>query len=168
MVSRMSRSSSTKRTHSFGTDAEVMRLRLSVRGTSLRIRLDGGDGQLDRKGGTGPHLARDANGASVGLDDLSRDVQPEPEAAVRPRGNGAFEAIEDSPKLVRFDSDSVVLHLEDGELAQALDPELDGATGSVLGSVAQQAGDDLFDAKLVPAAEHRPIGRQLQPARCRE
>src|SRR6266481_3201691 len=117
MVSRMSRSSSTSKRLLFGSDAEVMRRRLSRRETSLGIHLDGEYGQLDREGRSGAEGARDADDSSVGLDDLAGDVQPEPEAAVRARRYGSFEAVENSPELVLLDSDSVVANAEYGQLA---------------------------------------------------
>src|SRR5437588_11929930 len=67
-------------------------------------------GELDRERRADPALADDGDRSPVGFDDLVRDVEPEPEPAVRSARDGLFVALEDPLRVFGRYPDSRVAH----------------------------------------------------------
>jgi hypothetical protein len=64
--------------------------------------------QLDRERGAGARLALDADRSAMRLDDLARDVQPEPEPTTLARRLRLLVAVEDPLDVLGGDADPVI------------------------------------------------------------
>lgn len=88
--------------------------------------------------------------AAVRFHDLAADVEAEPEAVDIPRLLGALEPLENLPYVFRIDADTVILNLEQGELAALPGLNVNGLAATVANRVGKKVDDDLLDAVAVP------------------
>src|SRR5581483_6075797 len=103
--------------------------------------------------------ARERDRAAHGVDDLLRDPEPEPEAAVVARGDGALEAAEEAGLVLRRDPDAVVPDDEARGPLDAVELDLDRLAAAVLRGVADEVREHLRETDPVPAPDERPLGR---------
>src|SRR5262249_22687074 len=119
---------------------------------------------LDSEGGARPGLARHPDGPSVGGDDLTGDVQAEPEPAIGVRGDSSLEAIEDPGELVLLDANAVVLHREEGAVPVRAGAHHDGLAAAILDGVGDEVRHHLLEAQAIPSARHRTVMAELESA----
>src|SRR5204863_10071261 len=93
------------------------------------------DRKLDDEGRAAARLAVDRDGAAVGLDDVSADVEAETQPAVVAHWRGALEASEQALEVFRADADATVLDREAHRDAVPLHVDVDGLAGAVLDGV---------------------------------
>src|SRR4051794_35739099 len=119
-------------------------------------------GELDRERRAFPDPALHFDGSAVRLHDLPRDVEPQAEAAVLSRRNGALEPLEDAVDSIAGDTDAMIAHGDSSVGTRAFDGYLHWRTSAVFQRIGEQVGDHLVDAERVPKTEHRTLGAHRQ------
>src|SRR6185312_17069438 len=109
-----------------------------------------------------PGRAVHAHAAAHELDELARDPQAEPEAAVVALRRGALELAEDALLLLGRHADAVIDYADLGAPVVAAELDLDRLALPVLDGVGDEVGDDLIDARAIPEPQDRRRRRQLE------
>jgi hypothetical protein len=100
----------------------------------------------------------------VSLHDGAADVQAQPQAAVVVDGHSGGEAVEDARLLDRADADAVIRDLQAGRVAVRAGGDLHRGAGAEFDGVRQQVGEDLIEARGIPAPLHGRAGLNRQRA----
>lgn len=91
----------------------------------------------------------------MGLDDLTTEVEPEPEPAVVRDRAGTPETLEELPRALGIDPWAAVADLQLGARCRHVDGHVDRFAGAVLERVRQEVGEDLVESKAIPPAGAR-------------
>ena len=99
-------------------------------------------------------LTLDADRTAVRLHDLMGDVEPEPEALLRPR-TALLETFEDAGAPLRRDPRAVIAEGEPSAPRVSLDRQLDEGTRGITDRVLEEVRHDLIQPERIPRAGDR-------------